>query len=140
MLYKCLVILTSTDCTLCSVHLYCTSLYNLKTCLNCTQLCVHLWCTVCTLSRVGLYTVVCTVFCTLCNPPRVGGITSGQNWFSHIGQLTEVWRLRPVLPPPNPLFYLRWPCVCAPHRKGPLARGGCGEGVWRRTARSPLLF
>ena len=29
---------------------------------------------------------LCTVVCTVCNPPRVGGITSGQNWFIQIGQ------------------------------------------------------
>ena len=29
---------------------------------------------------------LCTVVCTVCNLPRVGGITSGQNWFIQIGQ------------------------------------------------------
>ena len=129
------------NCTLCSV-VYCTPLYNILglNLIFCTQYSVHLWCTLCTLCVVWLCTVTCTVFCTLCSPPREGGITSGQNWISHIGQLTEVWRLRPVLPPPNPLFHLWWPCVCAPHREGPLARGGWGDRIWRRTARSPLLF
>ena len=87
----------------------------------------------CTLCMVAVHSNLCCV-CTLCIPVEREGSLLAR--IGYIGQLTEVEApvsvatLRSFVP-------TLW---CAPRIEGPLVRGGWGDRIWRRTARSPLIL
>ena len=108
------VLLYCIVCTLlwCSTPLYTFQDLNLIFCTHLVYACAPcVW---------WLFTVTCAVF-VLCVSSQRGRGHSWPGLDFYIGQLTEVWRLRSVLLPSDPLFHL---CVCAPRIEGPLARGG----------------